>query len=79
MIKEQFYTLIKACGFKSIREFARHCSIPIGNIHSNASGKFRPSVERMFIYAHTLGVEFDVILSIFYRAEMKALEDSIRK
>lgn len=70
MIKEQFYTLIKACGFKSVREFARASGILVGNIHSNVSGKFRPSVERMFIYANTLGVGVDTILSIFYKEEM---------
>lgn len=75
MYKEQFYALIKACGFKSIREFSRTCGILIGNIHANASGKFRPSIERMFIYANTLGVDIDTILRIFYKEEMDKMPD----
>ena len=75
MIKEQFYTLIKLSGFKSLREFARACEIPVGNIHSNVTGKWRPSIERMFIYASTLGVDIDTILAIFYPSEMSKLSD----
>ena len=75
MIKEQFYTLIKACGFKSLREFARACEIPVGNIHSNVSGRWRPSIDRMFIYANVLGVSIDTILSIFYKEEMSRMPE----
>ncbi len=70
MIKEQFYALVKACGFKSIREFSRASGVLIGNIHSNVSGRWRPSIERMFVYANTLGVEIDTVIAIFYREEM---------
>ena len=75
MIKEQFYALIKACGFKSLREFARATGIQVGNVHSNAVGKFRPSIDRMFIYANTLGVDIDTILNIFYAEEMRRMPD----
>ena len=75
MIKEQFYALIKLSGFKSLREFARACEIPVGNIHSNVTGKFRPSIDRMFKYANTLGVPIDTILSIFYKEEMSRMPD----
>ena len=75
MIKEQFYALIKACGFSSLREFARATGILVGNIHSNATGKFRPSIDRMFIYANTLGVDIDTILRIFYKEEMDKMPD----
>ena len=75
MVKEQFYALIKVCGFKSLREFARACEIPVGNVHSNVTGKFRPSVDRMFIYANTLGVDIDTILRIFYKEEMDKMPD----
>ena len=75
MIKEQFYALIKACGFKSLREFARATGIQVGNVHSNAVGKFRPSIDRMFIYANTLGVDIDTILTIFYAEEMRRMPD----
>lgn len=71
MIKEQFYALIKACGYKSLREFARKCDIPVGNIHSNLTSRWRPSIERMFIYADNLNVPIDTILDIFYRNEME--------
>ena len=75
VIKEQFYTLIRTSGFKSLREFARETGIPVGNIHSNVSGRWRPSIDRMFIYANTLGVPIDTILSIFYREEMLKMPD----
>ena len=75
MIKEQFYALIKACGFKSLRKFARSTGIEVGNIHTNVTGKFKPSIERMFIYANTLGVDIDTILRIFYKEEMDRMPD----
>ena len=74
-MKEQFYALIKACGFKSLREFARESGVLVGNVHSNVTGKFRPSIERMFIYANTLGVDIDTILRIFYKEEMDRMPD----
>ena len=77
MIKEQFYTLIKLCGFKSLREFAKATGILVGNVHSNVTGKFKPSIERMFIYATTLGVSIDTILEIFYKDEMEKMWNAI--
>lgn len=74
-MKEKFYALIKACGFKSLREFARATGIEVGNVHSNAVGKFRPSIERMFVYANTLGVPIDTVLDIFYAEEMSRMPD----
>ena len=71
MIKEQFYALIKACGFKGLRDFSRQSGILAGNVYSNVSGKFRPSIERMFIYADTLGVDINTVLWIFYKKEME--------
>lgn len=75
LIKEKFYALLKGCGFKSLREFARSCGIPAGNIHSNVTGKWRPSIERMFVYADTLGVDIDTVLEIFYPLEMAKFSD----
>ncbi len=74
-MKEKFYSLLKLSGFKSLREFARACEIPVGNIHGNITGRWRPSVERMFIYADTLNVDIDTILEIFYPLEMAKLSD----
>lgn len=74
MIKEQFYALMKACGFKSLREFARASKIGVGNIHSNLTGKYKLSIDRAFIFAETLDVSIDDILWIFYPEEMYRLQ-----
>ena len=79
MIKEQFYTLIKEAGFKSLREFARATGIGVGNIYSNIQGKWRLSIDRAFIFANTLGVPIDTILAIFWREEMLENEKSIKR
>ena len=79
LIKEQFYTLIKESGFESLRAFARATGILVGNIYSNIQGRWRPSIERMFIYADTLGVPVSTIIAIFYRDEMKRNEELSKK
>lgn len=77
-IKEQFYTLIKAQGFESLRAFARETGIGVGNIYSNLQGRWKLSLDRAFIFANTLGVPIDTVLAIFYAEEMKQNEESIK-
>lgn len=69
--KERFYEMIEDAGFKGLRDFARHCGISAGNIHSNISGRYKLSIERAFIFANILGVHIDDVLGIFYPKEME--------
>lgn len=69
-MKEEFYNLMKSQGFVSLRQFARETGIPVGNVYSNLSGRWKLSIERAFIYATTLGVPIDDVLEIFYEKEM---------
>ena len=79
MVKEEFYNLLKECGFKGLRHFARESGVRVGNIYSNISGRYKLSIERAFIFANTLGVPVDVVLGIFHADEMeknrKAIEE----
>ena len=77
MIKEKFYALLTACGFKSLREFARTTGIGVGNIHSNLTGRYKLSIERAFVFAETLNVSIDDILCIFYPDEMSRLQQEV--
>lgn len=76
-VREEFYTLIKARGFKSFREFAKATGIEVSNIHSNLTGQFTLSIQRAFIIANTLKVPIDDILSIFYPEEMRENQDAV--
>jgi len=76
-VREEFYTLMKARGFKSFREFARATGIEVSNIHSNLTGQFTLSIQRAFIIADTLKVPIDNVLSIFYPEEMRSNQDAV--
>lgn len=68
--REEFYALMKDCGFESFRQFAKETGVAVANIHSNLTGRYNLSIERAFIIADTLKVPITDILDMFYPDEM---------
>lgn len=70
-IKERFISFAKEHGYANLHQVSKATGIESGNLYSNLTGKFDPSIKRLFLIANTMRVPIDDVINIFYEKEMK--------
>lgn len=72
--KSKFLELISNAGYESVEQFSQACNLQTTSVFLHIRGKYRPSLDRIFIYARVLDTDIDTIIRCFYEKEMKEQE-----
>lgn len=78
-VKERFINFAKEHGYANLHQVSKATGIESGNLYSNLTGKFDPSIKRLFLIANTLRVPIDDIINIFYETEMQTNQQLSKK
>ena len=75
----EIMNLLRKNGYRSVYEFAQDCGMDGSNVKKNIDGKYIPGMKTMFVFAETLHVSIELIISLFYPKDYKHYLRTVKK